>query len=121
MPAPEPPLSEQPASLWGRRIIAVIIDWALASAISAGFFNYEAMATLAIFFVMTYLLVATLGTTIGHRLLGVGMRLLNGHAPGPLKALIRTAALCLAVPPVITGADGRGLHDRWAGTHVVRV
>lgn len=107
--------------LWGRRIIAVCIDWELASAISAGFFGFDSMATLGVFALMTYMLVGTLGSTIGHRLVGVGVRGLDGSLPGPLRALGRTFALCLGIPAVITDPTGRGLHDRWAGTHVVRL
>jgi len=29
--------------------------------------------------------------------------------------------LCLALPAVITDPAGRSLHDRWAGTQVVRL
>ena len=41
-------------------------------------------------------------------------------APGLLSALVRTALLCLVVPAVVWDADGRGLHDRVAGTAIVR-
>jgi len=37
-----------------------------------------------------------------------------------VRALVRGLLLCLAVPPLIVGQDGRGLHDRAAGTRVVR-
>lgn len=105
----------------GRRIGALMIDWLLASAISAGFFGYEPMATLAVFAVMTTALVGTVGSTIGHRLCGIGVRGLDGGLPGPLRAVVRTVALCLVIPAVVWGPDGRGLHDRWADTVVVRV
>ena len=39
---------------------------------------------------------------------------------GTLRALVRTIGLCLVIPAVVWGSDGRGLHDRWAGTDVVR-
>jgi uncharacterized RDD family membrane protein YckC len=44
----------------------------------------------------------------------------DGGAPGFVAALIRSVLLCLALPPLIWDADQRGLHDRWAGTVVVR-
>jgi len=34
--------------------------------------------------------------------------------------LIRTVSLCLVIPAVVWGLDGRGLHDVWAGTQIVR-
>ena len=41
-------------------------------------------------------------------------------APGFLSALARTILLCLVVPAVVWDSDGRGLHDRVAGTAIVR-
>ena len=106
---------------WGRRILAICIDWALASAISAGFFAYHPMATVAAFGVMAFVLVGTAGTTIGHRVTGIGMRTLDGGLPGPLRALVRTLGLMLVIPAVVTDPTGRSLHDRWARTRVVRL
>jgi uncharacterized RDD family membrane protein YckC len=108
------------AGLW-RRSVALVIDWAIASAISAGFFGFNSLATLVVFFGITTILVGTLGSTIGHRLCGIGVRGRDGALPGPLRALMRTAALCLVIPAAVWGADGRGLHDRWAHTEIVRV
>jgi hypothetical protein len=34
--------------------------------------------------------------------------------------VIRTVLLCLVIPPVVYDADGRCLHDRAAGTIVLR-
>lgn len=98
-----------------------MIDWLIASLISAGFFGYDPMATLAVFAVMTVVLVGTVGSTIGHRVCGIGVRRLDGGLPGPLRALVRTLGLCLVIPAAVWGADGRGLHDRWAGAAVVRL
>ena len=41
-------------------------------------------------------------------------------APGLLGALARTVLLCLVIPAVVWDSDGRGLHDRVAGTAIVR-
>lgn len=112
----------RPASLLGRRIIALCVDWAIASAISAGFFDFDSMATLGVFAAMTFLLVMTVGATIGHRLLGLRVyRMDDGAAPPrPLQALLRTLGVCLVIPAVVWGSDGRGLHDMWAGTQIDR-
>jgi uncharacterized RDD family membrane protein YckC len=40
--------------------------------------------------------------------------------PGFLASALRTALLMLLVPAVIVDRDGRGLHDKAAGTVVVR-
>ncbi|HIZ38122.1 MAG TPA: RDD family protein [Candidatus Ruania gallistercoris] len=113
--------AEQFPGYWGRRILAICIDWALASAISAGFFGYDQMATLAAFGVMTFVLVGTAGTTIGHRIAGLGMRTLAGGLPGPVRGLARTVGVLLVIPVVVTDPAGRSLHDRWSGTQVVRL
>jgi len=106
---------------WGRRIVAVLIDWLLAYAVSLGFAAGDPWATLGIFAASTFILQASLGTTIGHRLLGIGMRTADGRPPGLARAAVRTLALCAALPAVITDAHGRGLHERWSGTYVVRL
>lgn len=112
----------EPGAHLGRRLGALVIDWVIASLISAGFFQYHPMATLAVFGAMTFLLLATLGATIGHRLFGLRVyRMATGTAPiGPVQSLIRTACLLLLVPVAVAGADGRGLHDTWAGTFIDR-
>ncbi|WNB84489.1 RDD family protein [Cellulomonas sp. ATA003] len=116
----------------GRRVVALAVDWLLCLAISAAFFDAAPMATLAVFAVENVLLVGTTGTTIGHRLLGVGVRTLpaaRGAAsrvaaavppPGIVRAAVRTVLLCLVIPAVVWDSDGRGLHDRGAGTVIVR-
>jgi uncharacterized RDD family membrane protein YckC len=112
----------QAASLWGRRIIAICLDWAIASAISAGFFDFDSMVTLGLFVLERVLLTATLGSSFGQRVVGLGVRRLDGRVPSILQALLRTAALCLVVPVGVTSReDGRGLHDVWAGTQLVRL
>ncbi|MFD1505218.1 RDD family protein [Georgenia yuyongxinii] len=104
-----------------RRILALCVDWALASAISAGFFQFDAMATLGIFALMTWLMLSTLSATIGHVLAGLAVRTLAGGFAGPLRALIRTVGVCLVIPAVVWGPDGRGLHDIWAGTVIRKI
>jgi uncharacterized RDD family membrane protein YckC len=38
----------------------------------------------------------------------------------PLRVLLRQVLVCLAVPAMIWDLDGRGLHDKAAGTVLVR-
>jgi uncharacterized RDD family membrane protein YckC len=109
-------------SLWPRRIIALCLDWAVASGISAGFFDFDAMATLAAFVVIRVILTATLGSSIGQRLMGLGVRRVDGRTPSLPQAVVRTLAVCLVIPTGITSReDGRGLHDVWAGTRTIRL
>ncbi|QTE28409.1 RDD family protein [Pengzhenrongella sicca] len=106
----------------GRRVVALTVDWLLCLAISGAFFGGDPLATLGVFALEHVALVGTLGHTLGHRLLGIHVRPVG--APGPVglgRAALRTALLCLVLPAVLTGPDGRGLHDRAAGTVVVRL
>lgn len=112
---------------FGRRLIAIFVDWALCSLIAVAFLGYEwgghggSVWPLLVFAVENVLLVGTLGSTFGHRLLGLRVIRFDGHPAGPLRALVRTVLLCLAVPALIFDRDGRGWHDRAAGTVIVRL
>lgn len=101
-----------------RRVIALTVDWAIATAISAGFFDFNSWATLAVFAGMTLIMLMTAGATLGHRLASLRVyRWADGASPPyPHQALIRTLALCLVIPAVVWDRSGRGLHDVWAGT-----
>jgi len=53
----------------------------------------------------------------------VGVRVvrLDGKPVGLLRSLVRTLLLLAVVPPLVFDRDLRGLHDKAAGTIVVRV
>ena len=104
----------------GRRLVAVTIDWFSCQLICAAFFGSDPWWTLGLFGVLHVLTVATLGFSPGHRLLGMQVRRMDGGWAGPVPALIRTILLCLAVPALVFDSDSRGLHDRAAGTVLVR-
>ncbi|WP_238384497.1 RDD family protein [Segeticoccus rhizosphaerae] len=112
---------------FGRRLIAIFIDWVLCSIIAAGFLGYRlgggegSLWPLAVFAVENLLLVSTLGSTIGHRVLGLRVIRLDGHPAGLWRALVRTVLVCLVIPALILGRDGRGWHDKAAGTLIVRL
>lgn len=110
------------------RAVALLIDWALCSVIAMGLLGYrwggsgaEGFKPLAVFAVENLLLVSTLGMTLGHRIMGMQVqRVSDGAAPGLLAGAVRTVLLCLAIPAVVTDSSGRGLHDKLAGTVIVR-
>jgi len=106
---------------FGRRLLALFIDWGVALLISRGLLHGNEWATLAVFTVEQVVLVATLGASIGHLLLRLRVVRLDGSAAGPLRALGRAVLLALAVPPLIWDRDQRGLHDRFMGTVLRRV
>lgn len=111
----------------GRRVLALLVDWLLCCAIAIGLFRMPVGATgldsfipLAVFAVENVLLVGTAGCTIGHRLLGLHVRRAAGGPLGVVGAALRTLLLLLVIPPVVWDADGRGLHDKAAGSVIVR-
>ncbi|MBQ0999783.1 RDD family protein [Streptomyces sp. RK62] len=110
----------------GRRLGALAVDWGLCVLIAYGLLtDGYGQATgnwaLLVFFVMGVLTVGTLGSTAGKRLFGLRVVALDSGTVNPLRALARTALLCLALPALIWDRDGRGLHDRLAGTVEVRL
>lgn len=61
------------------------------------------------------------GRTLGMYLLGLQVvRVDASRAVSPAQAVVRTALLMVLVPALISDRDGRGLHDRLAGTVVIR-
>jgi uncharacterized RDD family membrane protein YckC len=124
--APTAAASEVPNASFLRRLVAVVIDWLLCQLIVVGLLGIDtaaggaaAFAPLGVFALENLLLVGTLGSTVGHRLLGLQVWQVR---PGryPLQVLVRTLLLCLFVPAVLIGRDGRSLHDVAAGTRIVR-
>ena len=105
---------------WGRRIGAIIVDWAIALLITQVIFRTSSWVTLGVFGIEYVVMLPMLGATIGMRLFRIGVITAGGVQPGLLMTLVRTVLLCLAVPALIWDRDQRGLHDKAAGTVVVR-
>ncbi len=110
----------------GRRLGALAVDWALCLLIAYGLITdgYDQATSnwaLLVFFVMSALTVGTIGFTPGKRLFGLRVVHLDTGAASPLRPLLRSALLCVAVPALIWDRDGRGLHDRLARTVEVRI
>lgn len=115
-----PELGRGSLAKMGRRSVALIIDWALALMVSCAFFNGDNTATLSVFMLAQWLLVATLGNSFGHLIAGIRVRRLDGSAyVGVVPALVRIGLILLVIPAVIWDADNRGLHDKAAKTVLV--
>nr|WP_218882222.1 RDD family protein [Nesterenkonia xinjiangensis] len=111
-----------PGSLapFGRRVLALLIDWGIALLISTMWFDADPIVTLLIFAAMHIILIGLLGVTIGKRL--VRIQVVRGaRAPGPLWATVRTLLLLVVIPAIVFGPDGRAGHDRAAGTTQLRM
>ena len=104
----------------GRRVLALIVDWSLAMLVSQAFTGGDSTVTLIVFSVTQWLLIATLGYSVGHRILSLQVRRLDGKYVGLWRSLIRVGLILLVIPATIWDADNRGLHDKAAGTVLVR-
>ena len=99
---------------------AIVIDWLLAVLISIAFFNYDGWATLAIFAILQIVFLSLLSGSIGHLILGMRVVPIRGGWIGVWRPAVRTVLLCIVIPAVIWDRDQRGMHDRLAGTVLVR-
>jgi uncharacterized RDD family membrane protein YckC len=106
----------------GRRLGAIVVDWGLSYLISFAFFRPDnnGFATLAIFGVTQLVFLLILNASIGHLIFGLRVVPLVPGYLGLWRPLVRTLLLTLFIPAVIYDRDQRGLHDRWAGTILVR-
>lgn len=105
-------------------MLALAIDWVAAMVVASFFAGYGtdnyAMLTLAIFAIQITLLQWLMGSSFGQRITGCAVMSVVGGRAGVLRLALRTALICLVIPPVVWDRDGRGLHDRIAGTVCVR-
>lgn len=105
----------------GRRIAALAIDFAIAAFLWAVFFPDAQWASTLIFIGTQVLFIPLTSGGIGHLCTGLRVVTLNGTWVGVLRPIIRTLMLALLVPALIWDVDQRGLHDKAAGTVLVRV
>lgn len=116
-----PPTGPGSVPGFGRRLAALFFDWLLSLG-AASFFvapgsQEAANLTLLIFAGQSVVLLSLFGTTIGKRLVGIGLAATGERGLlWPVAMLLRTVLLCLVIPAVVYDRDQRGLHDRVAGT-----
>lgn len=61
------------------------------------------------------------GRTLGMYLMGLRLVRVDASAPvDPRRIVVRTLLLILLVPALVSDRDGRGLHDRFSDTAVVK-
>jgi uncharacterized RDD family membrane protein YckC len=100
--------------------VALVIDWLPCSVAAQLLTKNPAFSALVLFAAITVLSVGIAGRTVGHAVAGLRVAMLDGQRASFTAAVIRTLLLCLLIPPVVYNTDGRGLHDRAAGTIVLR-
>ena len=117
--------ADGPGSLapFGSRLVGFAVD-AVGSALIAGLFTAPhppGLWSTLVFGVLTVGSLLAFGQTPGMRL--AGLRLAHPRPGARLavwRAVVRTALLMVLVPALVVDANGRGLHDRFTDTAVVR-
>ncbi|MFD0853794.1 RDD family protein, partial [Actinomadura adrarensis] len=116
------------AASYGRRVLALFIDWALSllvSSLLARVLDWtpqeRSSYTLVVFAIAVWFSVATIGTTIGKRICGIRVARLDGRPVGFGWAFVRTLIIVAVVPALIWDRDYRGMHDRASNTIVVNI
>ena len=104
------------AASYPRRIGAVFVDWFIASGIGMMLAAGNQWLVLGIFVVLHLVLLWLFATTLGKLLFRIQVVQVGGAPIKLYQAAIRAALLGLVVPVLIIDQDGRGLHDKLAGT-----
>jgi uncharacterized RDD family membrane protein YckC len=110
----------------GRRVLALAIDWAAATALSlaitrpASMLDSDPWVTLAVFAAMQIVFLPVLSGSFGHLCVGLRVVPVRPAWIGIVRPIVRTVLIVLVIPAVIWDRDQRGLHDRAAGTVLVR-
>lgn len=85
------------------------------------FFRGEQWASTLIFVVLQVVFIPLVSGGIGHLCVGLRVVPVTGGWVGVWRPIVRTLLLALVIPALIWDADQRGLHDKIAGTVLVRV
>lgn len=123
------PVTPESPATWGRRILALLVDWIACLGVVEGLVAVGALAgnpnglgTLGLYVLEAALFTALAGGSFGKLATRVRVVLRDGSGEpvSLLRALVRSVLVALLVPPLLT-FDGRGLHDVAAGTRTVTV
>jgi uncharacterized RDD family membrane protein YckC len=113
----------------GKRILALIIDWASAILVVQVIPNApeygtqrNSLLTLIIFALEVILFTWLMGSSFGQRIVGLRVKdFVKDSNPSLLQSIFRTLLIVLIIPPLLADSDGRGLHDRLAKTKIINV
>ena len=116
---------------WGRRLLALLIDWMLSLFAVAAVtqsnpwehsaqgldHSYIAFGVLAL---EIWLLTCLVAGSAGQVVMRIAVQRVGGGLVDPIRVSIRTLLILLVIPAVIYNRDQRGLHDLAADSIVVR-
>ncbi len=112
---------------WRSRVAALLLDWAVSTGVAVALFGtavvtsngWQSWMVLTTFFVESAVLSWLTGGSLGQLVCRIGVIRLDRVPLGLPRAVLRAALVCLALPPLVVGADRRGLHDYAVGSVVV--
>jgi hypothetical protein len=116
---------------WGRRILALIIDWflcllAVAAVTRQNPWAYSAAGqaheryAIGVLALEIWFFTSLIGGSAGQVVTRVAVRRVRGGLVDPIRVFARTVLILLVVPAVIYNHDHRGLHDLAVDSVVVR-
>jgi uncharacterized RDD family membrane protein YckC len=119
------------AAGWGRRILALVIDWFMSLLVTAAITGHNPWAFTSTgqateryaILVMTaeiVILTSLIQGSAGQVVVRIAVRRVGGGSLDPIRALVRTVLILLVIPAVIYNRDQRGLHDLVVDSVVVR-
>jgi uncharacterized RDD family membrane protein YckC len=117
-----PETGRRSVARFGRRLAGIAVDWAIAYVVVVILFLPDPFGfkVLGVFAILQLAFLLVFNGSIGHLVVGVRLVPLNPGYLGYWRPVVRTVLLALFIPAVIYDRDQRGLHDRWAGTILVR-
>jgi uncharacterized RDD family membrane protein YckC len=117
---------------WGRRLLALLIDWTMSRLVVAAFLGQEVIVPTAdrqtgdalflpilVLGLEIWVLTTLLGGSAGQLMLGVSVVRTTGERLDVVRTVIRTILLLLVIPPVVYNRDRQGLHDLAVGSIAV--
>lgn len=124
------PETELPAAGWGRRILALVVDWTVCTLVVIAFVGLESYSepgsvasayTLVVYVAESTVLGWAVGGSFGKLVTGLRIVPTDGRIRpmNPLKVFLRQVMVALVIPPLVFRPNGRGLHDMVADTVTV--
>ena len=109
--------------------MALMVDWVASTLVAVafvgigGWLDGSALSEslpLLVFLLEATLLTALMGGSFGQLVCRVVVARLDGRPVNVLQAFVRTALVCLVIPPLVFNRDQRGLHDLAVKTVTLR-